>query len=300
MSEQNIRYNDSAFSQAISVMDEVNGALGNSMDAVLKAVNVLNTISSAGGELASAVGGTVISTVRKNADAVEGALSDVKKLLSRLGNARMIMRGRVGQAAEAVANAGIDVIRDVLGDIRQEGRDWMRENFEGKAFLETVLDELAEIGRTPDAMKRAELVADKVLGNLSDMLDQQVQPDFDLSAILGEGTDFKPEPPNCVVPDDIVFYPDNFELFEEPSIWDGVDFVDADWPPVIEAPRPPLPDVEDPLLGSVGSIGDIIAENAPIPDVVFINPATLPGGQINPGRSDVAEWAASGILGLVE
>ena len=61
-----------------------------------------------------------------------------------------------------------------------------------------------------------------------------------------------------------------------------------------------MPDVEDPLLGSVGSIGDIIAENAPIPDVVFINPATLPGGQINPGRSDVAEWAASGILGLVE
>lgn len=319
MSELNIRYNDSAFSQAISVMTEVGGALGNGVEAVQKAINVLNSISSAGGALASAVGGTVIGAVRNNATSVEGSLTEVKKLLNRLGNAQTIMRGRIGQAAQEALGAGFDTIRDILGDIRQEGRDQMLDTFKNGWNIADILENIGNIGQTPTVLDWVADTTDKFQNTVSDWLDQHVQTDFDLAEIINDHSDFQPVPPNCIPPSDIICmttpesvesfhaylenqfanqnqgiqFPDAWNIFEPAS---AVSIGDALGEAIVNSGFTPehtvnvFPDVN---IGD--AVGQAVINNGFIPD---------PGisSNWNPFRRQAlaADWAVSGFIGLAE
>lgn len=95
--EPRIVYDDGIYTATIGAIGEVSSAMQLGKDAVERAVTILNSVSSAGGSLSSDIGGTVLETVNRGVGNIDGALSEIKSIMQRLGFAQQVMRGTSGR-----------------------------------------------------------------------------------------------------------------------------------------------------------------------------------------------------------
>jgi len=145
-------YDNAIMTAAVDSFKSVCDVVLSASEAVDRAASVISTISSAGGDLGTEVGGTVLQNIRKANSSVQNTFNTAKKLYGALESAKDVLN-KVDRATEGnsgVINSLASISKDELGEIVIDSSEVIGEvitTFSDDPVTDKVVGNVGEVAR---------------------------------------------------------------------------------------------------------------------------------------------------------
>lgn len=186
-------YDDTIMEAALSVVDQSVSAMTVADNAIDAALNTLRTISSAGGDLGAAIGGTVLGNVRCGRQEVMDLLNRLKQTLRRFESMRSILNG----TASILDNiGGVDIVESFVNGTQNVAQEvvantirlpTIRESIEMAASI--MAEAAADLGEltepSPAPWEAKEIWETIILKDFPLFWEPPVTTTIDVSTVMG-------------------------------------------------------------------------------------------------------------------